>query len=227
MLKKNLKRLKNLHTNKLILELKDVETINITTDFWSNRSNQSFMVLTDHYYSNDLDLKSTILHYSSFSQSHTARNIANAIKSKLQELRIYHKIHCIVCDGAPNMLKIFSYLDPEIKRIWCIAHRLHLIICNGPDLWDKAKSFPPPTAPSTLTTTNSSQQQLDTEASDDDDEIEGIADSDIDMNSSVDVDSQQVSNFNDDDDQNVKMLTKINKKKKVNHWVMKHRTLKI
>ncbi|CAF2624384.1 unnamed protein product [Rotaria sp. Silwood2] len=52
---RRIKRLKHHHHSKLIEYLRTVETMSITTDFWSNRTNTSFLVLTVHYCTNDLN----------------------------------------------------------------------------------------------------------------------------------------------------------------------------
>ncbi|CAF3363162.1 unnamed protein product [Rotaria socialis] len=134
---RHIKRLERDHRSKLFEQLKSVDHISITTDFWSNRSNRCFLVITGHYYKPDFELKSQVLDFSSFDQRHTSSEIAKIITCKLRKLNILHKISRIVCDGAPNLAKAIDEMNISAKRIWCIAHRLHLVLTNGLALWPK------------------------------------------------------------------------------------------
>ena len=69
---RRLKRLLRQKQNKLIEELKHIETITITMDFWSDRSNRSFLVITGHYYTTDHQQKSKILSFYLFDYRHTS-----------------------------------------------------------------------------------------------------------------------------------------------------------
>ena len=111
--------------------------MSITTDCWSNRTNNSFIVLTGHFYTDDLQLKSKVLAFSSFQERHTAVQIARIMTSKLRQLNILHKVNRIVCDGAKNLSKAIDLMNINAPRIWCTAHRLHLVITTGLALWPK------------------------------------------------------------------------------------------
>jgi hypothetical protein len=134
---RRIKRLQRHHHSKLIEQLKTVETISVTTDFWSNRTNTAFLVLTAHYCTSDLNLKSKILTFSSFNHRHTAVQIARIIMFKLRNLHILHKVNRIVCDGAKNISNAIELMNIDCERIWCIAHRLHLVVTKGLALWPK------------------------------------------------------------------------------------------
>lgn len=133
---KRLKRLHAKHYISLIDSLGKLPFISITTDFWSDLKGISYLVLTGHFINNKMQLKSTILRFSSFSSRHFSENIGVEIQNQLTELNVFDKVTTITCDAAPNMIKMFSYLSrPEITRIRCQAHLLHLIVCNGLSLW--------------------------------------------------------------------------------------------
>ena len=138
------KRLKRLHTKhffSLINSLEKIPSISISTDFWSDTKGISFLVLTGHYITNDFDLRSTILRFSSFKKRHFSDEIGAEIEKQLLELKVFNKVTSITCDAAPNMVKMFDYLSrPDVARIRCQAHLLHLIVCNGLGFWiDKKK----------------------------------------------------------------------------------------
>ncbi|CAF1316678.1 unnamed protein product, partial [Didymodactylos carnosus] len=134
---RNIKRLNYVQHQKLIDQLKDVASINITCDFWSNRLNKSFFVMTGHWLTTDIVLKSKILHHSSFNRRHTSHYITKILTSVLKKLKILDKVNCIVIDGAANMVKAVRDMPVVIPRLWCTAHRLHLTLTNGLALWSK------------------------------------------------------------------------------------------
>ena len=136
---RHIRRLKHEHYFKLIDRLKKGDTVSITTDFWSDIHNRSFLVLTAHSCSGSFELKSEIIDFSSFPYRHTSAEITRIITTKLTALNILHKVNRIVCDGAPNLIKAISSMNINAERVWCVAHRLHLLIANGLALWPKVK----------------------------------------------------------------------------------------
>ena len=129
-----MKRLNVKCFNTLIDELRAVESLAVTCDFWSDKRMKSYLCLTGHYLIGNR-LKSTTLAFNVFDERHTSENIAQAIEFELKRLKAYDKASTITCDGASNMKKAFDYL--QLRRIQCIAHKLHLVICNGLCLWAK------------------------------------------------------------------------------------------
>jgi hypothetical protein len=126
------------YRKKLINDLKLVDNVSITMDFWSNKQKKSFLVMTGHYFdTKDFNIQSTILDFSTFNKRHTAVEISRILKEKLQELGILEKIVCITADGAPNMVAAIEKAGFGTQRLWCIAHRLHLVITNAFCFWVK------------------------------------------------------------------------------------------
>ncbi|CAF3435850.1 unnamed protein product, partial [Rotaria sp. Silwood2] len=132
-----LKHLYNQHFQLLKDELKEIDYIGLTLDFWSSRSCISYLCVTGHYYKNQMEFNSKIIHFSSFNERHNATNIARCLKDSLTALEIYDKITAITCDGGENLVAACKKLDRFIKRIWCCTHRLHLVIVNALGLWNK------------------------------------------------------------------------------------------
>ncbi|CAF1384341.1 unnamed protein product [Didymodactylos carnosus] len=127
---KNLKRLRQSATQKLKQQLRSVDFLGVTSDFWSDARNVSYLVLTGHYVDKKFRLKNTIISFSSFSERHFGYNIAQAIENQLRQLVVYEKTRTITCDGASNVKKSFEQLDPSIQRLQCLGHKFHLIVCN-------------------------------------------------------------------------------------------------
>jgi hypothetical protein len=120
--------------------LSKLSFISISTDFWSDTKGISYLVLTGHYITNEFDLYSTILRFSSFQQRHFSDLIGIEVEKQLIELKLFDRVVSITCDAAPNMVKMFDHLSrPDIDRIRCQAHLLHLIVCNGLGIWVEKK----------------------------------------------------------------------------------------
>jgi hypothetical protein len=112
--------------------------ISVSTDFWSDKKKNSYLVLTGHYIDDHFNQKTTVLRFSTFPSRNYSTLIGREIEKQLTELNIFDKISTITCDGAPNMTALFDYLSrSDISRIQCLAHKLHLIICNGLKIWSK------------------------------------------------------------------------------------------
>ena len=131
-----LKRLYVTHMASLKRRLMHVDRLALTTDFWTDRKNCSFMCLTGHFVDNEMNTHSSVLHFEKFDGRHFAQNVAVAVKGSLSALNIEDKIVSVTSDGGSNIRVAFNDFY-RFDRIWCVAHRLHLVICNGLGLWKK------------------------------------------------------------------------------------------
>lgn len=104
-IRRSLKRLQHFHYACLFKRLRDVESLSLTCDFWSNRNSKSFFVLTGHFISPQFKLEGTVLDVSHFSEEYSADKIANHFQLKLEKLNIFNRIAAITCDGASNLKK--------------------------------------------------------------------------------------------------------------------------
>lgn len=191
--RRELKRLYGIHASRLRDSLKTVEYLSLTADFWSDRQNRSFFAITGHYFTDQMDQKSTVLHFQSYDKRHTSLDIATEVFERLQELGIERKITSVTCDGAQNMKNAFDMLD-GVDRFWCTAHRLHLTICNGLGLWKKHKKFRSEGSMTNAEADESVQiktplnsNEMDTVSSEESgsESIEGIVSSRLDLRSSI------------------------------------------
>ncbi|CAF3145018.1 unnamed protein product [Rotaria sp. Silwood2] len=140
MVVKQLKRLHQHHYNLTKIEFEEAKYLSITCDFWKDRKNNSFLVITGHHVDKKFDPHSKMLQFMQFEDRHYSLTIANEIENQLINLNLYDKLVTITCDGAPNMREMFNYFSRQnIKYIHCTAHKLHLIICNSLNLWVTTK----------------------------------------------------------------------------------------
>ena len=133
---KHLKRLYNQHTDQMKIDFQQSKYLSLTCDFWSDRKQNSFLVITGHTIDEKFDQFSKILKFMSFEDRHYSPIIAQEIEKQLTSMNLFSKLVTITCDGAPNMRDMFTYFSrTNIQYIWCIAHKLHLIVCNSLNLW--------------------------------------------------------------------------------------------
>ena len=66
--------------NSITTETKDLTSVYVTVNIWTNRQMRSFIGFTAHFVDNDFDLKSRLLCCEHFAERHTAVNIANRLK---------------------------------------------------------------------------------------------------------------------------------------------------
>ena len=136
MVVKQLKRLTEHHTTQTKVEFKETTSVSVTCDFWKNRQQQSFVVLTGHYVDRKFNEYAKILKFLTFDGRHFSVLIAQEIEKQLINLGLFDKLVTITCDGASNMRDMFTYFNRQnIRYLHCIAHKLHLVICNSLNLW--------------------------------------------------------------------------------------------
>ncbi|CAF0857088.1 unnamed protein product [Didymodactylos carnosus] len=163
-IQRNLEGLYNYHYAKLAQQLKEVNYISLTCDFWSDRRLQSYLVITGHFVDVNFKLASKIICFTQFRHRHMSKTIAETIIEKLKNLGVYEKITSITCDNASNMVKMFDSLRDGVTRLGCIAHKLHLVICNALCLWTKPqKQRPQPTKTTTTTASTNSARRSSTD----------------------------------------------------------------
>ena len=134
-MQRQLKRPHNNRTQLLLKKLKNIDTLAVTTELWSDRKLNSYMYLTAHFLNSDSKLTSTVLSFTVFHERYTGDQISYAVKKELKRLGVYDKTHIITCDGASNIRISFKTL--KAKRAHCIGHKLHLTVCNALCLWVK------------------------------------------------------------------------------------------
>lgn len=139
-------------------EFQDVDYLSVTCDFWTNRQQKSFLVITGHHIDKSFDQHAKVLKFMAFEDRHTSQSIAQVIEKELIDLDLYDKLITITCDGASNMKQMFNYFNRKnIKYINCFAHKLHLVICNSLNFWVLPKK--------NVTFANNDDENIDTDSS--------------------------------------------------------------
>ena len=108
-------------------ELRKVEHICFTIDFWTSLSNQDYMSLTAHFIDDNFNLQEFCLEVTPFSEiSHTAANILEFLKDTLAKWDVADKVQAIVHDSAANMVAAMNTSD--FGHIPCLAHLLQRVL---------------------------------------------------------------------------------------------------
>lgn len=113
----------------LQLILKQSEWVTITTDKWTSSANESYTSVTAHFITKNWELKSCLLDCFNTTESHTAQNIANEIKTICNKWNIAEKVHCVVTDNAANVVAAVKLTN--WVHLPCFAHTLNLIVQQG------------------------------------------------------------------------------------------------
>jgi hypothetical protein len=111
-------------------ELKQAQSVAITTDGWTSTTTESYVTVTCHYMLN-WKLESVILQTRSVEDRHTAANLAQLLKTSAEEWGIFGKIHACVHDNASNITLANSDEFVNWRSCPCFAHTLQLAICDG------------------------------------------------------------------------------------------------
>lgn len=111
--------------------LHKVLSYTLTCDIWTDVSNQSYLGVTIHYRSADLQMKNGCIGVFPLHTNHTAEYIAKSLRSIITDFDLdVAKITAIVSDGAPNMKKAIGDIiaQDKHKKLVCFAHVVsHLV----------------------------------------------------------------------------------------------------
>lgn len=101
------------------------EHLSITCDCWTSLAGQPYLAITAHFIDSDWNLYSVCLNCCYFDENHTAENIQNMVKAKLEEwgLPLKSIISCTTDNGA-NVVSAVDLLS--VTRIPCFAHSINI-----------------------------------------------------------------------------------------------------
>lgn len=105
-----------------------VKSLCITIVIWTSCANDSVLAVTGHYIEQEeFALKSLLLDCVPLVNSHTAKNLLDAIKTVCQEWNVAYKILLTVSDNGAN---IKSAIERELgwKHFPCYTHTLNLAV---------------------------------------------------------------------------------------------------
>ncbi|XP_047229374.1 E3 SUMO-protein ligase ZBED1-like [Girardinichthys multiradiatus] len=110
--------------------LSEAESYSLTTDMWSSVNMTPYMSLTVHTITPEWKLESKCLQTTYFPESHTADNLAAALRVALQDWQLDEKkLSAITTDNAANI----SAAIRSLEWLWlnCFGHNLNLAVTNA------------------------------------------------------------------------------------------------
>ncbi|XP_034024641.1 zinc finger BED domain-containing protein 1-like [Thalassophryne amazonica] len=96
----------------------------LTCDGWTSRATQLYVTITCHFITDDWELMAFVLQTRAMHESHTGTDIAELLKTALDEWSIASKIPAIVTDNAANMTVAAELTS--MLHFKCFAHTLNL-----------------------------------------------------------------------------------------------------
>uniref|UniRef100_A0A3P9IHA7 HAT C-terminal dimerisation domain-containing protein n=1 Tax=Oryzias latipes TaxID=8090 RepID=A0A3P9IHA7_ORYLA len=112
----------------VIQELKYVDYFSVIADMWSSINNMPYMSLTIHYLRANWELISKCLETVFTPESHTADNLAEALRSSYQEWSLDERKLQRTTDNGANIVAAVR----KLGWTWlnCFGHNLHLALTN-------------------------------------------------------------------------------------------------
>ncbi|XP_072568141.1 E3 SUMO-protein ligase ZBED1-like isoform X2 [Paramormyrops kingsleyae] len=104
--------------------LASAERVALTCDAWTSRATESYVTITSHYISDEWELVSHVLQTRAMHESHTGSNIAELLKTALEEWDIKWKDPVVVTDNASNMTVAAQLAG--MLHVKCFAHAINL-----------------------------------------------------------------------------------------------------
>ena len=104
--------------NSITTEMKDLTSVYIIVDIWTNRQMRSFIGFTAHFIDNEFDLKSRLLCCGEhFSERLTTVNIANKHENVVMRYQIDGIVRRVISDNATSMKKAFELTLLDMKAL--------------------------------------------------------------------------------------------------------------
>ena len=106
------------------------EFITLTKDGWTSRSAKGFTTVTAHVIDESWQLKELVLSTAEMSESHTAENLSEHMRSVAAAWKIDLHRTVITTDNAANIVSVIERCD-VIAHVRCMAHVLNLATQKG------------------------------------------------------------------------------------------------
>lgn len=119
---------------RLVDFLKNIRSVSITYDGWTDKAKNKFVVVTAHCLDRRDDKWKTrrlLLEAIFFDESATIVNLHSAISAVIKKkLPKNTPLAAVITDGAPNMLGSSEIISGG-ESLWCICHRLDLVVTES------------------------------------------------------------------------------------------------
>lgn len=110
--------------------VKNVRSVEVTTDCWTSINTESFMAVTIHFINDNFKAQSVLLECSSYPEAHTSVNLAAELQRITSLWGLENKILLAVSDNAASIQKAIKE-DLKWRHFGCFAHTINLIVQNS------------------------------------------------------------------------------------------------
>ena len=118
----------------LQVELKEQETVALTSDFWKSAFKQSYITVTAHYIDINWIMKHPLLATRRVRDQHTGQIINSTLNDIRKEFCTHDKVAGLTTDNASNLKMagvLQSYNTCSDSTVSCMAHTLQLAVQAG------------------------------------------------------------------------------------------------
>ena len=113
--------------------------VSVTSNLWTNQSNEPFTCVTSHYTDSNMKLRKKILGFCKILHPHDGPSIYDSLTSVFREYEIQSKIFSITFDNASNNKSAINLFVrtiregplSEIFHVRCMCHIINLIVQDG------------------------------------------------------------------------------------------------
>ncbi|KAL4091922.1 hypothetical protein QTP88_026529 [Uroleucon formosanum] len=115
-------------------KLMNINSVSLSTDFWTSRNVDSYITVTGHFINNFWQLEFFNICTKEITHSHMSENLFETIQSVITEWKLDNKVQCIRHDNVANItieVKMMSLVG--IISNPCAAHSLQLCIKKALD----------------------------------------------------------------------------------------------
>ncbi|CAK1582297.1 unnamed protein product [Parnassius mnemosyne] len=112
---------------KLMKEVqREAMSVCLTTDTWTSSVNDSYIAITIHYTTLELEFKTVLLESAHYSEKHTGELLASQLKNTIEAWGLTGKVVLAITDNAKNIVNAINLLG--WKHFGCYAHTLNLVV---------------------------------------------------------------------------------------------------
>lgn len=114
---------------RFVATIKEIDSYSLTCDNWTDVSNQSYLGVTIHYVTEQMEVKSGCVGVFPLSENHTSQYLGECLKSVIQDFGLKKsRIMAVVADSAANIKKAIRDYIGQNKYLACFAHTVsHLV----------------------------------------------------------------------------------------------------
>ncbi|CAH2095690.1 unnamed protein product [Euphydryas editha] len=98
----------------------------LTTDSWTCSVNDSYVAITIHYTTLDLEFKSVLLDCAHYGQKHSGELLSRHLKNTIELWGLTGKVMLAITDNAKNIVNAINLLG--LRHFGCYAHTINLVV---------------------------------------------------------------------------------------------------